>query len=1017
MKAKQFIAFCLFLLSTISVHAQGKPVHGRVTGTDGTPLPGVTISSRKSNKAVVTDANGDYSITAAPGEVLVFSYVGYATREAVVRNGEALNIILQTSDTELTTVVVTALGIKRAERSLTYSTQTISGSDLVKAKDVNPMNNLTGKIAGLQINRSSSGIGGSVSIVLRGLKSNRNNQPLYVIDGLPVVNTAGSGSTGPFGGNTDRGDILSSINPDDIQSINVLKGASASALYGSQGANGAIMITTKKGASGATRIDFSSTANVDQAFYLPKLQYTYAQSASEKGDAEDSWGKQGAYTDHVKDFFNLGTTFINSIALSGGTDKSRNYFSYANTANKGVMPTNTFKQHTLSFRNSAKLFNEKLSFDGSLMYAFQDVHNRPASGLYFNPLSGLYMFPRGLDFNQFKNNYEYLSPTRNLLLQNWFNINADAGLGGTHHSQNPYWILNKIPTDQTRHSLIGAVSLKYDINDWLSISTRGTLNRVWNTFERKVAAGTQGVLSGQTTGGTPVDNGRYIREEVTSTNKYGDLLLIGNKDLNDDLTLNFTVGTAISDLNSYGWNLDARQLRVANGFSLANLSRKDPVNLLTEVYQRNQTQSLFASANLGFKKYLFLDLTGRNDWSSTLASTPNEKSGFFYYSAGIAAILSDILQLRNNYSKLRLSYAQVGNGVGVFVSQIPEATMASGNIVANSAGVYNDIPLKPEISNSWELGYEGRFIDNRLTVDLALYKTNTKNQFFTFQGPLGLLNTTVYLNAGNVENKGIELSLNYNVIKRTSFSWSTGVNYTANRNTVLELHPRLTNAYPIGNFNVLRVGGSFGDFWGKTFLRDASGKIVVDKDGTPLGSKDGYIGSSNPKALVGWNNSFKLGKVSLDFTVDGRFGGQVISITQGYLNSFGVSKLSADQRETGVTIDAVDQDGKAVTNVPAQKYYQGVGNRDGIIEGEVYDATNIRLRQLSLAYQIPLRSNFIKNASISLVGRNLFFLTNKAPFDPELSTTTATGTDGGQGLDSFGPPATRSYGLNLNLSF
>ncbi|MBZ4187327.1 SusC/RagA family TonB-linked outer membrane protein [Niabella beijingensis] len=1017
MKAKQFITICLFLLVSSILHAQEKTVTGRVTGPGGDPLSGVTVLIKKTNTAVVTDEQGSYAIKAAPNAVLVFSFIGYLTKEVPVKNETDIPVVLQESNVELTGVVVTALGIKRAERSLTYSTQSISGSDLVKAKDVNPMNNLIGKVSGLQINRSSSGIGGSVSIVLRGLKSNRSNQPLYVIDGLPVVNTAGSGTTGPFGGNTDRGDILSSLNPDDIQSINVLKGASASALYGSQGANGAIMITTKKGAAGTTKIDVSSTVMIDQAFYLPKLQYAYGQSASEKGDAEDSWGKPGSYQDHVKDFFNLGATFINSIALSGGTEKSRNYFSYANTSNKGVMPTNTFKQHSLSFRNSAKFFNDKLTFDGSLMYAFQDVHNRPSSGLYFNPLSGLYMFPRGLDFNRFKNEYQYLSPTRNLLLQNWFNINADAGLGGTHHSQNPYWILNKIPTDQSRHSLIGAASLKYDLNDWLSISTRGTLNRVWNKFERKVAAGTQGVLSGQTTGGTAVDNGRYIREEIVSTNKYGDLLLIGNRDLSEDLSLNFTVGTAISDLNSYGWNLDARQLTVANGFSMANLSRKDPINALTEVYQRSQTQSLFASANLGFKKYLFLDLTGRNDWSSTLASTPNEKQGFFYYSAGIAAVLSDLLHLQNNYSKLRLSYAQVGNGVGVFVSQIPEATMASGNIVVNNAGVYNDIPLKPEVSNSWELGYEGRFIDNRLTVDLALYKTNTKNQFFTFQGPLGLLNTTVYLNAGDVENKGIELAVNYNVIKQDHFNWSTGVNYTANRNKVLELHPRLTNAYPIGNFNVLRVGGSFGDFWGKTFLRDASGKIVADKDGTPLGSVDGYIGSSNPKALVGWNNSFTLGKVSLDFTIDGRFGGQVISITQGYLNSFGVSKISADQRESGVPVDMVTQDGKPVTNVPAQKYYQGIGNRDGIIEGEVYDATNIRLRQLSVAYHIPVKSTFIKNASISLVGRNLFFFKNSAPYDPELSTTTATGTDGGQGLDSFGPPTTRSFGLNLNLGF
>ncbi|MCF3112182.1 SusC/RagA family TonB-linked outer membrane protein [Niabella sp. CC-SYL272] len=1019
MKAKQFIAFCLFLLCAFAVQAQDKAVHGRVTGADGAPLYGVTVSVKKSNKAVITDENGDYSIAAAPGSVLLFSYVGYAAREATVQSGEALNITLQSSDTELSTVVVTALGIQRKAKSLTYSTQIVKGDDLTKAKDANPMNNLIGKVSGLQINRSSSGIGGSVNITLRGLKSLRNNQPLYVVDGLPIINVAGSGSEGPFGGSTDRGDILSTLNSDDILSINVLKGASASALYGSEGANGAIMITTKKGAAGSTRVDISSSATFDQPFYLPKLQYSYGQSASEKGDAEESWGAKGNFKNHVDGFFRTGTTLINSVAISGGNAKAQNYFSYANTANKGILPTNKFNQHTLSFRNTMKLFNDKLTFDGNIMYSSQNIENRPTSGLYFNVLSGLYMFPRGLDFDYYKENYQYLSPTRNLMLQNWYEINFDKGLSGTHHEQNPFWALYKNPTFQSRHNIIAAVNLKYAINDWLSLSARGTMNRIWNKFERKVYAGTQGVISGQTSVDLPVDNGRYLRDESNGVNKYGDILLIGNKDLNENLTLNFTAGASINDLTNNGWSLDARKLVAANAFLMDGIFRgeKNSIASLTENYSRVQKQGVFGSANLGFKEMAYLDLTARNDWSSSLAYTPNEKSGYFYYSAGLSLVLSEMFKLPtwNNLSKLRFTYAKVGNDIAQFVSVTPQGRINNGAILPNSSGVLNDDFLKPEISTSFEAGYEGRFLNSRLGLDIALYKSNTVNQYVSFNGPPALLYSTLYMNAGNVENKGIEIAVNYDVIKGEGFNWTSGVNYTANRNKVLELHPQLGNRYPIGNFNVLRLGGSFGDYWAKTFKRNDQGKIVVADDGTPMGDVDGYIGSSNPKAMIGWNNSFSYKRFALSMNVDGRFGGQVISITQGYLNSFGYSKESADARDAGgVVVDAVKQDGTPVTKVDAQKWYSGIGNRDGIIEGEVYSATNIRLRELSIAYNIPVKSSFVKQANVSLIGRNLFFFKNNAPFDPELNTSTGVV---GQGFDSFGLPTTRSYGLNVKLSF
>lgn len=1001
-------------------------VQGVVTDVDGAPLIGVNVLVKGTSKGTSTDFDGRYDLSGIESDdILVFSYVGYQTLEVRIEGRTQVDVVLSNDAELLEEVVVTALGIERKAKSLTYSTQVLKGDDLVQVKDANMINSLVGKVSGMQINRSSSGVGGSVNITLRGMKSLRNNQPLYVIDGLPIVNTGGSGTSGPFGGQgTDMGDILSTINPDDIVSINVLKGASASALYGSEGANGAIMITTKKGSAGTTKIDISSSTLFDQVFYLPQLQYSYGQSSSEKGDAEESWGEKGNYTglkNQIEGFFNTGMTFINSASLSGGTDKNQSYFSYANTTNKGVMPTNTFNQHSFNFRNSTVFFEDKLNFDGNLMYSIQNVHNRPTTGLYFSPLSGLYMFPRGLDLDDYLNEYEYLSASRNLNLQNWFNINHDAGLGGTHHEQNPNWVLNRNPTDQSRHNIIGSVKLQYFLTDWLSLSARGTINKMWNKWERRVFAGTQGVLSGQTSTALPVDNGRYYRNENSSADLYGDILLLGNKDLSPDLSLNFTLGASITDYEYEGWLLQARKLTAPNAFLLDGVFRGESNSMEEwgESFGRSQKQGIFGSANLGLREFIYLDLTARNDWSSTLANTPSEKSGYFYYSGGFSLILSELLHFPgwNNLSKLRFTYAEVGNDIAQYASVQPQANLTTAGVIAvNNSGIFGEEPLKPELSQSYELGYEGSFFDHRLTLDVALYKSNTKNQYVSFAGPRGLLNTTLYLNAGNVENKGVEIALGIEVVRDLKFSWRTGLNYTANRNKVLELHPKLGNTYSIGgNYNVLRVNGSFGDLWGKTFLRNDDGDIIVSKEGTPLTDKNGFIGSINPKAIVGWGNTFSYGNFMMRLNVDGRFGGNVISTTQGYLDSFGYSKRSGDARGAGgVEVKVVTEEGTTMDKVPAQNWYQGIGNRDGIIEGQVYDATNIRLRELSLSYRIPVRSVVFKYANIGLVGKNLFFLKNEAPFDPELSSTTAIG---GAGYDNFGIPSIRSYGLDLKLTF
>ncbi len=1013
-KRRFFLLMYLSLCCTLYVQAQEITVTGHVSDQNGDPLPNVSVMVAGTTQGTATNEAGNFSIHAPGNGSLTFTYIGYVNQTVPINNRTSINVTLEEDATSLDEVVVTALGIERKAKSLTYATQVVVGEELTRVKDANPMNNLTGKVSGLQINRSSSGVGGSVNIVLRGFKSNRNNQPLYIIDGLPITNTGGSGTSGAFGGDTDRGDILSTLNPEDIASINVLKGASASALYGSQGANGAIMITTKKGAAGRTRIDVSSGVSIDQAFYLPDLQFSYGQTAP---GAEDSWGPKGSFDDHVTDFFDTGTTLMNSVSLSGGTDKIQNYFSYGNTTNKGILPTSKFGQHSATFRNSTKFFDDRLSFDGSLMYSQQKIHNRPSSGLYFGPLSGLYMFPRGLDFNEYRDNFEYFSETRNLNLQNWFNIHYDNGLSGTHHSQNPYWILYRNPNDQTRNNIIGQGQLSFRMTDWLTATARGTLNKRWDTWERRSYAGTQGVIGGQPIPGVLNDNGRYQRSAGTSTAIYGDFLLSGNRQW-DDWELSFTAGTSISDERSDSWIFDARQLVVANKFLLSNVYRDQPLTEFTDSRGRRQLQSLFASANLGFQGKVYIDATARNDWSSTLAFTPAAEKGYFYWSAGITTILSEMMDLPDfmTYSKLRFSFAEVGNDVAQY-STYPTNQLATGILTPNISGPYLGTPLKPEISQSFELGYEGRFWDDRINLDVALYKTNTKNQYFSYEGPVGVVNTTVFLNAGNVENKGLEVALGADIFRGDKFTWNTGANLTMNRNKIIELAPDLGERYGIGgNYNVLRVGGSFGDFWAATFLRDENGVIVVDENGRPQNGGEGYIGNNNPLSLIGWNNTFRYGDFALSMTIDGRFGGQVISITEGYLNSFGFSQRSADARDAGgVDVPAVLADGTPFQGLlPTHEYYAGIGNREGIIEGQVYDATNIRLREIALSYRLPIQWSGIQQASLSLTGRNLFFFRNDAPYDPELNTTTGVG---GQGLDSFGLPTTRQYGLTLKVSF
>lgn len=530
-------------------------------------------------------------------------------------------------------VVITSLGIKRQARSLTYSAQQIGGDDLTEVKTPNLLNSINGKVSNVQINKTNGGVGGSVRIVMRGDKSTRNSQPLFVIDGIPIVNNTGGPNVDYFAGMPDTGDIMSTINPEDIQSINFLKGASAAALYGAQGSNGAILITTKKGAAGKSALSFSSSLTFDQVYSLPKFQNSYLQTepynpAKGQTGSAQSWGAKGTSKDYSKDFFDTGTTWTNSLTFTSGNEKTTNFFSLGNTTNKGVIPTSTFEQYNVGYRNSSKFLDDKLTLDANVMGSLQDTKNRLTPGSYFSPIANVYWLPRGIDLDSFRDNYSYFNKERYLPAQNWWAINPEGKF--SVESQNPYWILNKNPVTTKNKNFYGSASLSYAINDWLTAKVRGNYNWYQSDTERDVYVYSLPVVLGGN------NNGKIYKNTIDRTTKYGDFILLGSPHINDNISLDFTVGASISDIKVSTTSLENNMLAKANVFALNNLiwPGQNGDGLSYTIFNtRRQDQSVFASTTLGYKKLVYADLTFRNDWSSTLAGTGN--NGFDYESIGL----------------------------------------------------------------------------------------------------------------------------------------------------------------------------------------------------------------------------------------------------------------------------------------------------------------------------------------------------------------------------------------------
>ena len=713
----------------------------------------------------------------------------------------------------------------------------------------------------------------------------------------------------------------------------------------------------------------------------------------------------GDYDDtFVEDYFRTGKNYINSVSISGGNDKTQAYFSFSNTSSTGVSPTNKYEKNNVSFKQSTKMFNNKLKVTSNVILAQENIDGRSRGGYYNNPLLSLYLFPRHLDFSNYKTNYSVFDPSRNLDVMNW-PIDQDV-------QNNPYWMLNKEPQEDKVNRVIASFNLDYDISEKLKIQVRGNQDYAVKEYNKKYAAGGNAV--------TVLPNGRWEYEKFDDTSTYLDGIL-SYTDTFGDISLTAIAGASYQkNVFGNGMSLNTNSgsigLHFANEFFFQNVA---DAQIQSKFSSRVEKQSVFGNATIGFKEMVFLDLAVRNDWASTLALTGNES--YLYPSVGLTTIVSEMFELPEfvSFAKVRGSWAQVGNEVGYNSIAQVHSIGTGGTVSFNTIKPFTD--ATPEIITTTEVGVDLRFFSNRLGLDATYYDINSQDQFIRVNEP-SVIYASFFVNAGEITNKGIEVTLSGKPIVTDNLTWSTAINYSNNTNKIVELYEGIEVINQGGatgeNVNVqLRAGGSISDVYGTIFQRDDQGRILIDATGAPEKEADfGLLGNAQADYIIGWSNSIDYKKLSLNFQLNGSFGGVVVSQTESLLDGDGVSERTALARDRGyVSINGVDENGVAVTQVDPEIYYSTVGGRGGVKENYAYDRTNIRLSQLSLSYALNVEKlSWIKKASVSFVANNLLFLYNAAPFDPEVTLSTGSL---GAGIDNFSLPSTKTYGLNLSLTF
>ena len=997
-------------------------VSGTIIDASGFPVPGAAVLEHGTVNGTVTDLDGNFSLTvSSPDAVLEVNCLGYDVQTVQVGTRTVFNLTLNEAAVALEGTVVTALGIRRSEKALSYNVQEVKSEALLSNKDANFVNSLNGKVAGLVINASSSGVGGASKVVMRGQKSiSKSSNALYVIDGVPMYTSArDAGTEFDSRGATDP---IADLNPEDIESMTVLTGAAAAALYGSAAANGAIVITTKKGEEGKTTVTVTSNTEIFSPFVLPRFQNRYGTGdySSSEGSAVRSWGKKLNKAnmmgyDPRKDYFRTGVTGTESVALSTGNSRNQTYLSAAAVNSIGNVPNNSYDRYNFTFRNTTKFFGDRMTLDVSASYILQNDRNMTNQGTYNNPLTGAYLFPRGNDWNDIYM-FERWDPARLIHTQYW--PVGDAGMT----MQNPYWInyRNLRENRKTRYML--SAGLSYEILDWLTLSGRVRIDNSHNRFTEKFYATTNTQLTEAS------DNGLFGEEISEDRQVYADVLI--------DITrtwgrwsLHANAGASITDMKNdmFASRGPIAADNIPNVFNIFAVDQSAMVK--KQAGWREQTQSVYASAEIGYRNAVYLTLTGRNDWPSQLAGPRSTRSSFFYPSAGASVVLSELIPDMPDYLeyiKVRASYASVGSSFERWLANPVHEWPDKGNAWATDT-LY-PVNLLPERTQSWEAGLTMRFL-RWFSLDATYYNTHTKNQTFFPEISTGSGYSSIPIQSGDVLNEGFELALGFEK-EWGIFGWSSSYTFSTNRNRIESLAENAVNPVTgeklnitslnmggLGNARfILREGGSLGDLYSRSdMMRDDDGGIFVGKDGEvvpmTIENVDDYIklGSVLPKANMAWRNDFRIGNFNVGFMITGRFGGVVFSRTQAVLDYYGVSEATAVARDNGgIIINGSDV-------VDANTWYSAAAGGDVIPQLYTYSATNVRLQEASVGYTFP-RSMLgdVCELTLQLVGRNLLMIWNKAPFDPEAIATTGNYY---QGIDYFMMPSTRNFGFNVRLKF
>lgn len=1005
----------LLLFPVLSVMAQNGTVKGTVTDTSGDPLIGVSVIVEGTPVGTQTNMDGEFTLKAKTGDMLKFTYIGYRQVNMAVPASGHIDLVMEEEATALSEVVVTALGIKREQKALSYNVQTLKGDAFTTNKDANFINSLAGKVAGVNISSGSAGSGSAARVIMRGTKSlTGNDNALYVIDGIPMFDVNTGSEEGGTMAKQPGSSSVADINPDDIESMSVLSGPSAAALYGSAAASGVILITTKKGVEGRAKLTYSNTTQFHNIWMTPKFQNTYGNKPGEFA----SWGAmlETPTSYDPLDFFQTGVTEINALTLTVGTEKNQTYASAAVTNAPGVMPESDYNRYNFSIRNTTKFFNDKLTLDLGASYIIQNNKNFVGSGEYFNPIPALWLFPRGENFDDVRM-FERFDPSRNIMTQFW-----EQKYPTIFTMQNPYWTQKRMLREARKQRYMFNASLKYDILPWLYVIGRVRVDNANTVYEEKYYATTINVLAGS-------DKGMYAKRRTLNRSTYADVMASMNKNFIDNrLNLNAQLGASINDMLEESDHYEGSLASIPNFFSYGNISTTQMKRGDAEWH--DQVQSIFASVELGWDSQYYLTVTGRNDWASMLAFT--DKMSYFYPSVGGSWLISETfreqLPQAISFLKVRGSWAEVASSPSRYLTRMQYVYNDQTNQYEWPSKHYNP-NLKPENTKSWEIGLSAKFLNNTIGLDVTYYKANTFNQTFEIPASASSGYKTNLIQTGNIENRGIEAALTYQN-QWGNWRFNTGITYSLNRNKVISLangaldpetglpiemeYFAATNCLGMGGGPAIRLyeGGTMGDLYSNLRLRQ-SGNGYVWKDPqtgkVQLEQVDYFkVGSLLPKFHMGWTGTLGWKDLSLSWAVTGRFGGQVISDTQAVLDRYGVSQVSADARNAG----GVPIPGNGTAD--PQNYYETISGAAGTYY--VYNATNVRLADLTVSYTFP--RTMLKNiadVTLSLTGKNLWMIYCKAPFDPE--STSSTTNNFYQGVDYFQQPSIRTYGFNVKFTF